>query len=182
MLDAVEATRRVVSTNTNLGMILLLAPLAAVPTGTDLAEGVERVLAATTVDDARQVYRAIRLAPRAAWATSADQDVADEPTVTLREAMALAADRDLVARQYANGYREVLHEALPASEDALAAGQPLETAIVTAYLDLLSRHPDSLIARKAGLAACPGGVAQGRRGARSRLARCGEEPADVRRA
>ena len=50
---------------------------------------------------------------------TAEQDVADEPTVTLREAMALAADRDLVARQYAGGYREVLHEALPALGTAL---------------------------------------------------------------
>ena len=82
---------------------------------------------------------------------AAEQDVADEPTVTLREAMALAADRDLVARQYAGGYREVLHEALPALKTALAEGQPLETAIITSYLNLLSRHPDSLIARKVGL-------------------------------
>ena len=37
-----EATRQVVSTNTNLGMILLLAPLAAVPRGVALAEGVEQ--------------------------------------------------------------------------------------------------------------------------------------------
>ena len=62
VLGAIEATRRVVSTNTNLGIVLLLAPLAAVPEGVDLAEGVEAVLAATTVDDASLVYRAIRLA------------------------------------------------------------------------------------------------------------------------
>ena len=113
VLAAVEATREVVSTNTNLGMILLLAPLAAVPRTVDLAEGVEQVLAATTRDDARDAYRAIRLARPGGLGEVPDQDVAAEPTVTLREAMALAADRDLVARQYANGFREVLHEALP---------------------------------------------------------------------
>ena len=37
VLGAVEATRRLVSTNTNLGIVLLLAPLAAVPEGVDLA-------------------------------------------------------------------------------------------------------------------------------------------------
>ena len=66
--------------------------------------------------------------------------------------MALAAERDLIARQYANGFREVLGEALPALRESLQAGQPLETAIVAAYLHLLARHPDSLIARKYGLA------------------------------
>ena len=50
--------------------------------------------------------------------------------MTLREAMALAADRDLVARQYANGFREVLHEALPVISASLHDGQPLETAIL----------------------------------------------------
>jgi triphosphoribosyl-dephospho-CoA synthase len=151
VLAAVESTRRVVSTNTNLGMILLFAPLAAVPAGTDLARGVESVLGATTVDDARMVYRAIRLACPGGLGRAAEQDIAEEPTVTLREAMALAADRDLVARQYADGYCEVLCEALPTLRAAIQEGQPLETAIITSYLDLLSRHPDSLIARKVGI-------------------------------
>ena len=62
VLAAIEATRRVVNTNTNLGIVLLLAPLAAVPQTVELAEGIDGVLARTTVDDARAVYRAIRLA------------------------------------------------------------------------------------------------------------------------
>src|SRR5262249_51208377 len=98
--EAVEATRRVVSTNTNLGMVLLLAPLAAVPGDQDLPSGIEGVLAATTIEDARDVYRAIRLAHPGGLGTVGDQDLADEPTVTLREAMRLAADRDMIARQY----------------------------------------------------------------------------------
>ena len=97
-----------VSTNTNLGMILLLTPLAAVPPTIDLADGVEQVLAATTRDDARLVYQAIRLASPGGIGRVDEQDVADEPTMTLREVMALAADRDLVARQYAGGFQEVL--------------------------------------------------------------------------
>ena len=64
--------------------------------------------------------------------------------------MALAADRDLIARQYASGFQEVLHEVLPMIRDALQDGQPLETAIIAAFLGTLARHPDSLIVRKAG--------------------------------
>src|SRR5262245_612336 len=44
VLESLEATRRVVGTNSNLGMLLLLAPLAAVPAGEDMETGVERVL------------------------------------------------------------------------------------------------------------------------------------------
>jgi triphosphoribosyl-dephospho-CoA synthase len=149
---AIDATRRVVSTNTNLGMVLLLAPLAAVPPGEDLATGVEKVLAATTIEDARLVYGAIRLARPGGLGEVPDQDVANQPTISLRAAMILAADRDSVARQYANGFREVLGEAVPDIRESLRAGRPLETAIVAAYLSLLAHHPDSLIARKFGMA------------------------------
>jgi len=150
VLAAVEATRRVVATNANLGMILLLAPLAAVPKGESLGAGVGRMLDATTVDDARLVYRAIRLANPGGLGQVADQDVADEPTITLRDAMALAADRDLVARQYANRFAEVLYEGLPALRRLLDDGRPLETAIIGTFLGLLARHPDTLISRKVG--------------------------------
>lgn len=150
ILDAVQATRRVVRTNTNLGMVLLLAPLAAVQPEVGLAEGVEGVLRATTVDDARLAYQAIRLAEPGGLGRVEDQDVGKEPTATLRAVMALAADRDLVARQYAKGFVEVLREGLPLLKNALVEAQPLETAIVSAYLGLLSRHNDSLIARKQG--------------------------------
>jgi triphosphoribosyl-dephospho-CoA synthase len=150
VLAAIEATRQAVNTNTNLGIVLLLAPLAAVPKAVDLAAGIEDVLAATTVDDARHVYRAIRLAQPGGLGEVSDQDVARDPTNTLRAVMAMATERDLIARQYAHGYREVLDEALPALRETLNAGWPLETAIVSSYLRVLARHPDSLIARKQG--------------------------------
>jgi triphosphoribosyl-dephospho-CoA synthase len=147
---AIRETRRLVATNTNLGMVLLLAPLAAVPAGVDLQAGIEAVLASTTVADAQAVYRAIRLAQPGGLGSVDEQDILQEPTVPLRAVMSLAADRDLVARQYANGYREVFTEALPALAEVVANGYPVETATVAAHLTLLSRHPDSLIARKAG--------------------------------
>jgi triphosphoribosyl-dephospho-CoA synthase len=148
---AIEATRRVACTNTNLGIVLLLAPLAAVPADIDLASGVETVLAKTTVADARLVYHAVRLAQPGGLGEVAEQDIAREPTKSLREVMALAAERDLIARQYANGFRDVLCDALPELRRLMQPGTPLETAIVATYLNVLARHPDSLIARKRGL-------------------------------
>jgi triphosphoribosyl-dephospho-CoA synthase len=152
ILHAVAATRRLVATNTNLGMILLLAPLAAVPAGIDLTEGIAAVLDSLTRDDARFAYRAIRLAEPGGLGSVAEQDVASEPSVTLREAMRLASGRDLVARQYADGFAEVFQVALPALRSSLAGGHPLETAIIAAHLTLLSRCLDTLIARKRGVA------------------------------
>src|SRR5262249_37624341 len=88
---SVEATRQGVSTNTNLGMVLLLAPLTAIPHGTSLESGVEAVLDAATVADARAVYRAIRLAQPGGMGSVPEQDIAAEPTLPLRAVMAMAA-------------------------------------------------------------------------------------------
>jgi triphosphoribosyl-dephospho-CoA synthase len=151
VLEAVEATRRVVSSNTNLGMVLLLAPLAAVPEGVELRSGVLAVLERLTTNDARHVYQAIRLAAPGGLGDAPQQDVRDEPTVTLRDAMRLAAGRDSVARQYANGFAEVFDVALPALREAISAGRTIEEAIFSGYLHTLSQITDSLIARKLGL-------------------------------
>jgi triphosphoribosyl-dephospho-CoA synthase len=150
VLEGVRATRRVVRSNTNLGIVLLLAPLAAVPEGEDLRTGLERVLAGLDVEDTRQVYQAIRLAAPGGLGRVEEQDVHDEPTQPLREVMALAAGRDLVARQYADGFTEVFDDGVPALLTGLDRCGSLEGAIIWGHLRLLARHPDTLIARKRG--------------------------------
>jgi triphosphoribosyl-dephospho-CoA synthase len=152
ILAAVRATRQVVSTNTNLGIILLLAPLAAVPRAVPLKVGVTRILNELTCADARTAYEAIRLAAPGAMGNSSQQDLSEQPTLTLREVMALAADRDLIARQYANGFQEVLDEGAPALLTRLEQGAPLEEAIIYCHLRLMAAYPDSLIGRKRGQA------------------------------
>jgi triphosphoribosyl-dephospho-CoA synthase len=151
VLESVQATRAIVGHNTNLGIVLLLTPLAAVPDGEEPRAGVERVLTALDLEDARLVYRAIRLAAPGGLGRTAEQDVAAAPTLPLREIMALAADRDLVARQYADGFREVFELGVPALTRRVQTGS-IETTIVGAFLELLAAHPDSLIARKCGAA------------------------------
>jgi triphosphoribosyl-dephospho-CoA synthase len=140
-----------VSTNTNLGIILLLAPLAAVEEDEPWGSGLERVLSGLDVEDSRHVFAAIRLAQPGGLGRSSEEDVHDEPTLPLRAVMALAAERDLVARQYANGFREVLDEGVPCLRRHLAQKKDLERAIILTHLDILAEHPDSLIARKKGL-------------------------------
>jgi len=149
VLASIQATQRLVRGNTNLGMILLLAPLAAATNAERLESGVKSLLASLTNDDARLVYQAIRRASPGGLGRVDKGDVAGEPPASLIEAMQLAADRDLVARQYTNGFEEVFHEVPPALSGALERF-PLLDAIVYAYLTVLAKHPDSLIARKCG--------------------------------
>jgi triphosphoribosyl-dephospho-CoA synthase len=153
VLDAVRATRDAVGTNTNLGTLLLIAPLAAVPRETDLESGVGRVLAGLTPNDTRAVYEAIRLASAGGLGQSAKADIHDDPPpdLTLVDAMRLAADRDLVARQCTNSFHDVFGVAR-FIEFGLALHAALEDAIILAYLKQLAAAPDSLIQRKLGAA------------------------------
>jgi triphosphoribosyl-dephospho-CoA synthase len=151
VLNAIRATRRVVATNTNLGIVLLLAPLAAVPRGLSLRQGLPAILESLTIEDSRDVFAAIRLATPGGLGRAAEEDIATEPTMPLRRVMALAADRDLVARQYAVDYKDVFDIGTPALLDGVKRFGNMEDAIVFAHLVILAEFPDSLIARKQGL-------------------------------
>ena len=151
ILECVEATRQVVGHNTNLGIILLIAPLAAVPSSKSLAEGIGGVLQNTTVDDSIAVYEAIRRAQPAGLGEVKDQDLQQAPTLNLLECMRLAAERDLIASQYAKGFPQVLGNGL---EWLTEAQQTIESsAEQTTWLAVrfLAEFGDSLIARKCGL-------------------------------
>jgi triphosphoribosyl-dephospho-CoA synthase len=152
VLRAIEATRRVVRTNTNLGIVLLLAPLAvARPTGS-LREAVSEVLECLTVKDSLSIYEAIRLASPGGMGEVDEQDVRRAPTLPLRELMALAEDRDLIARQYVDGFRAVFDHGVPALIRGLQEWGNLENSIIGTHLELLAQHADSLIERKSGRA------------------------------
>jgi triphosphoribosyl-dephospho-CoA synthase len=150
--SAVEATQEMVGQNTNLGISLLVAPLVACRVRRSLRDDLPRVLGGLTVDDTGFVYRAIRIANPGGLGDAPEQDVRDEPTVTLLEAMKLAADRDLIARQYANGFADVFDFGVPAFLGAFERFGCVEAAIIGSQLQWLANYPDSLIARKNGLA------------------------------
>lgn len=147
---ALRATRSVTSNNTNLGIILLLAPLAVVPRSEPLRTGVASVLATLDIDDARLVFEAIRLAAPAGLGTVANQDLASVPTLPLKQVMALSANYDLIARQYAVDFADVFDQVVPALQRWLALPLPLEEVLVGCHLDVMTQYPDSLIARKRG--------------------------------
>jgi len=151
VLDAVQSVQRLVGTNTHLGTILLLAPLAAVPRDEPLGDGVARVLDQLTPADARDVFQAIRTARPGGLGHVDEWDVRGAPPADLREAMRSAASRDLVARQYAENFSDVLQVVRPWLLEGMARGWPLSAAIVHCHVRLMHRCPDSLIGRKCGV-------------------------------
>jgi triphosphoribosyl-dephospho-CoA synthase len=189
---AIRATGQWTRSNTNLGMVLLLAPLAraaqssaraarssgsaaessaraarssgsaaessaraarsspqpSAPSSLALRDALHNVLASTTVEDARAVYAAIRLARPGGLGTVAEEDVAGEPGVALTDAMRMAADRDSIAAEYATDFRITFEIGLPALIEAQSLGW--QEATVRTFLALLAEIPDTHIARKFG--------------------------------
>ena len=172
---AVRATWAVAGCNTNLGILLLCAPVALAlelhPHAADppsLRKALGSVLRHLDRADAAAAYRAIAHANPGGLGHAADQDVHAEPDVDLRSAMALAADRDTIAAQYRDGYALVFETVLPSLGPAFnsvsipacnrapagasfAPAARTVDAVQRAYLALLAAAPDSHIARKRGL-------------------------------
>jgi len=156
VLRAVRETRLRVATNTNLGIVLLLAPLAKAAAGDGAAQGlrraVARVLRELTVEDARAAYEAIRLASPGGMGQVERHDVAEAAVgVTLREAMLQAAERDSVAREYATDFEVTFTVGVPTLRAAWEAGSAFAAAVLDCFLTILAAVPDTLIARKRGL-------------------------------
>nr|WP_294553672.1 triphosphoribosyl-dephospho-CoA synthase [uncultured Rhodopila sp.] len=205
ILDAATATRQAVGQNTNLGILLLCAPLAMAAerhagrrvrgarrspasswpglSGPPIAAGAGRVgpdkpghdgegepghgneataprpahaaaihalIGASDIADADAVFAAIRLANPAGLGSAERHDVRRSAAVTLPEAMAEAAGRDSIARQWSNGFADIIGLGVTAYDAARAAHADGPGASLAVYLAFLSAFPDSHVARKHG--------------------------------
>jgi triphosphoribosyl-dephospho-CoA synthase len=149
VLGAVRATRDAVGQNTNLGILLLCAPIAAAeerPGGATANIGT--VLDDLDAKDAADVFAAIALASPGGLGEVAAEDVRQPPTSGLIPAMALAADRDSIARQYVTGFADIVEFAASLPADVREATRP--DVVTRLYLSLLARFSDSHIVRKYG--------------------------------
>ncbi len=153
ILAAVEATKARVGQNTNLGILLLCAPLAHAALRFPVAplrEALERTLAGLTQEDAELAFRAIALASPAGLGSSAEHDVNAPARVTLLEAMRVAAPRDRIAFQYANGFDDIFGPGLSELAAAREAGAEPWLVTLRVYLRFFSAFADSHILRKYG--------------------------------
>ena len=105
-------TRSWVSTNTNLGIVMLLTPLSVAAGMVDdrdlqgLREHVNRIILQTTSEDAVNLYRAISIADAGGMGEHETLDVNDPESrerilkegITLFDTLKMSAPWDLIAR------------------------------------------------------------------------------------
>ncbi len=153
--QSVQATQQAVAMNTNLGIILLCAPIGqaciALPVKS-LEQSVQDEIEALDIEDARLIIDAIRLAAPSGLGKSERYDVFEPVNSPIREIMAYAQDRDMIARQYASGYTDILQFGFQ-TIDKLQKIEIGESDLVTGlFLSFLSAYPDSHISRQHGAA------------------------------
>ncbi|SNR71189.1 triphosphoribosyl-dephospho-CoA synthase [Methylobacillus rhizosphaerae] len=154
ILNAVEATWKVVDCNTNLGIVLLSAPLinaVLLPEAGALQQRVQQVLEQLDVQDAGLAFKAIARAAPGGLGKSDTHDVHDVPQVTLLQAMQAAQDRDRIAWQYTHGFEDIFGIGIKTYAEAMERWHNPAWATTVLYLTFLQHFPDSHIQRKYGL-------------------------------
>lgn len=157
---AVTASRRVTRSNANLGIVLAIAPLAAVADA-PTPEGVAEVLASLDARDAQLIWEAFAIARPGGLGESPRHDLAGPPPEDVLEAMAEARSRDAIAELWSDRYKEFLSAGHDNSSrgmvailrEELGSRRPAGRGIVQAFLRRLAAEPDSLITRRHGLEA-----------------------------
>jgi triphosphoribosyl-dephospho-CoA synthase len=179
ILQSVHATHQRVACNTNLGVILLIAPIInalfkcyqadkvdciakSAQNKTlnnnyqykfklvDIRHHIQNVMSDLTVDDAKRTAEAIQFAKPAGLGNVATYDVNAPIKATLYTLMEAAENRDMIAYQYTHGYKTIVDEGLKIYIDAFTQFQNKAWATTALYLHLLSNYPDSHIMRKYG--------------------------------
>lgn len=155
ILNAVGATHVAVGDNTNLGIILLVAPLAQalinLPADQPLQMRLQTLLPSLSIEDAVKCYQAINIAKPGGMGEVEDQDIGHTPKVSLIEAMQLAAERDTIAREYVSNYQSLFRYNIEIYREFYNRWGSSKWAATAVYLSQLLRQPDSLIIRKNGL-------------------------------
>lgn len=150
---AVKATKAAVGCNTNLGIILLCAPLfqaAYQQPEQTILEALQQVLDNTSIEDAEWVFKAISLAAPGGLGKSEDYDVKEKPVVTLKQAMALASKKDRIALQYVTNFKDIFDFAILRYNQCYVRFGNQVWSAVSVFTGLLSKYPDSHIERKFG--------------------------------
>ncbi len=151
---AVKATREAVGCNTNLGIILLCAPVIHTFLNdkniVSLHESLKKQLSVTTIEDAEWMFKAIALAAPGGLGTSDQADVQTTPTITLLDAMKIAQQRDKIAELFVTDYRDIFDYCILMYNCGIKRFGTPNWAALSVYLGALSCFPDSHIERKYG--------------------------------
>lgn len=152
IFDAVQETQNAVGLNTNLGLILLCAPIIHSALHGDaeltLQQNLSKTLKQLDVNDAHLTSQAILLANPAGLGSVSQHDVHQKIDVGLLEMMRASQYKDRIAMQYANDYIDIFEFGVVKYQEAMTKWQNQAWATTALYIGFLARYLDTHIVRK----------------------------------
>jgi triphosphoribosyl-dephospho-CoA synthase len=148
-----------VENNTNLGIIMLLTPLAAaagnVKEFNDLRVKTREIMLATNPEDAVNLYDAINIADAGGMGEREELDVSSgnakqellKKEINMFQVLDISSSWDALAYELTHNYPVSFEVGYPVYKD-LRKSEGINKATVQTFLTILSRKPDTLISRK----------------------------------
>ena len=161
ILEAVSETDKWIKNNTNLGIVMMITPIAVGAAISDkfedIRENVKLLMANTSVDDACDLYDAINIADAGGMGNQDEYDVASdnakkelrENNQTMFDVLKISAPWDMLAREMTSDMPAVFEIGYP-TYHRLKDEKIKNDACVLTFLTILSQVPDTLISRKYG--------------------------------
>ncbi|MCC7554017.1 MAG: triphosphoribosyl-dephospho-CoA synthase [Methanobacteriaceae archaeon] len=162
ILKGVIETDNWIKNNTNLGIIMMIMPIAASASISsnfnELQENIDNILKSTTLDDAISLYKAINIADAGGMGNQEEFDVTDSEAIfelkknkqTMYDVLEISSSWDNLAYELTNKMPTCFNIAYPTFYK-LKKESSINNATLTTFLTILSELPDTLISRKYGL-------------------------------
>ena len=159
ILRAVSETDRWIKNNTNLGIVMMLTPIAVAAAISDsfedIRENIKLLMSNTSVEDACDLYDAINIADAGGMGDQDEYDVSSENAKqelrdnnqTMFDVLKISAPWDMLAREMTSDMPAVFEIGYP-TYHSLKDKKTKNEACVLTFLEILSHIPDTLISRK----------------------------------
>ena len=153
ILESVNVTRSQVNVNTNLGIILLCAPVIQSYidfNNLDLREGIKKTLSATSIKDTHDLCAAINISSPGGLGDSDMYDTASYPNASIKQIMDYSQEYDRISYQYSHNFSDIFDFIIPKLEFLNQRYESLDISLSLLFIEILAKIPDSHISRKFG--------------------------------
>jgi len=156
ILISVNEIQNKIKKNTNLGIILMLSPIATIVqeegviSKEELLKKIKSLIKKQNIKNSIPIFKAISLTSPGGLGFSKKYDVNEPPNTNLYKAMEFAKKKDLIARQYCNGFEDIYKIGIPAYKKFYNKWGKVDWALTGVYLTFLKKFNDSHIVRNKG--------------------------------
>jgi len=156
ILISVNEIQNKIKKNTNLGIILMLSPIATIVqeegviSKEELLKKIKSLIKKQNIKNSIPIFKAISLTSPGGLGFSKKYDVNEPPNTNLYKAMEFAKKKDLIARQYCNGFEDIYKIGIPAYKKFYNKWGKVDWALTGVYLTFLKKFNDTHIVRNKG--------------------------------